>query len=188
VVARGARGRAAGANDISITCDAAVDDNDEGEVGQSGRAVATHVVAVARRSQAMKGIHTAFIGRLGRPPELRTSKSGKPYATFSVVVAIGPEDAQWLQVVAFGETAEALAGLPSGTSIYIEGHLRVETFEKRDGASATVLKVTASVALPLGQIGNKRRSAPVKKSSKKLDSQAPLGTSGHGGPEDPIGF
>lgn len=136
----------------------------------------------------MRGIEVAFHGRLGRSPELRMSKAGKPFTTFFVVVAIGAEDAQWLQVAAFGETAEALAGLASGTSIYCEGTLRLEEFTKKDGSAATALKVAASVALPLGQIGNRRRPAPPRKAAKKPDSQAPFGVSGHGGPEDPLGF
>jgi single-stranded DNA-binding protein len=116
------------------------------------------------------------------------SKAGKPFCTFSVVVALGAEATQWLQVAAFGETAEALAGLPTGTSIYVEGHLRLETFERKDGTTATQLKVSASVALPLGQIGNRRRPAPPRKAAKKPDPQAPLRPAEHGGPNDPMPF
>jgi len=136
----------------------------------------------------MKGIETAFCGRLGRSPELRMSKAGRPFCTFSVVVAIGAEDVQWLQVAAFGETSEALAGLPSGTSIYIEGTLKLEEFTKKDGSAASVLKVAASVALPLGRIGQRRRPTPARKATKRPDPQAPLRPAEHGGPNDPLGF
>lgn len=136
----------------------------------------------------MRGIEVALTGRLGRSPELRTSKAGRPYAVFSVVVALGAEDTQWLQVAAFGEAAARLAGLPTGTSIYVEGHLRLETFERRDGTSASQLKVSASTAIALGQIGQRRRPAPPKRAAKNMDSQAPLGAAEHGGPNDPLGF
>jgi single-strand DNA-binding protein len=136
----------------------------------------------------MKGIECAFHGRLGRSPELRTSKAGRPYAVFSVVVALGAEDTQWISVVSFGEAAQSLAGLPTGTSIYVEGTLRLEEFTKKDGSAATALKVSASTAIALGQIGQRRRPAPVKKISKKPDPHAPLGAAGHGGPNDPMPF
>lgn len=116
------------------------------------------------------------------------SKAGRPYVTFSVVVALGAEDAQWVSVAAFGETAEALAGLPSGTHVYCEGQLRVETYERKDGTSASALKVTASTAIALGQIGQRRRPAPSKKTTKRPDSQAPLDTPRHGGLNDPMPF
>lgn len=136
----------------------------------------------------MKGIECAFHGRLGRSPELRTSKAGRPYAVFSVVVALGAEDTQWISVVSFGEAAQSLVGLPAGTSIYVEGTLRLEEFTKKDGSAATALKVAASVALPLGQIGNRRRPAPPRKAAKRPDSQAPLASHGPDDPNDAMPF
>jgi len=136
----------------------------------------------------VKGIEVACTGRLGRPPELRISKAGRPFTTFAIVVAVGSEQSQWLQIAAFGQTAEALVGLPSGTSIYIEGTLKLEEFTKKDGSAATALKVTASVALPLGQIGQRRRPAPARKAAKRPDTQAPLGTSGRDDPNDAMPF
>jgi single-stranded DNA-binding protein len=52
-------------------------------------------------------IETAFIGRLGQDPELKTSAAGKPWARLSVAVGMGDET-QWVSVAVFGEAAERL--------------------------------------------------------------------------------
>jgi hypothetical protein len=41
---------------------------------------------------AMRGIEAAFWGTLGKDPELRTSKTGNPFATLSVAVTVGQAD------------------------------------------------------------------------------------------------
>ena len=40
----------------------------------------------------MRGLETAFWGTLGADPELKTGKSGKPFATFNVAVTVGHAD------------------------------------------------------------------------------------------------
>jgi len=136
----------------------------------------------------VKGIECAFHGRLGRSPEPRVSKAGRSFTTFSLAVATGAEEVTWVSVVAFGETAEALAGLQAGSYVYIEGSLRLDAYERKDGTSASALKVTASTAIALGQVGQRRRPAPSKKTTKRPDSQAPLRPAEHDGPNDPMPF
>jgi single-stranded DNA-binding protein len=34
----------------------------------------------------MNGIHAAFAGRIGKDPEVRTARDGKPWASFPVAV------------------------------------------------------------------------------------------------------
>jgi hypothetical protein len=53
-----------------------------------------------------RGIETAFWATLGKDPELRTSKTGNPFATMNVVVSVGQSDegkdiGQWLRVACF---------------------------------------------------------------------------------------
>lgn len=113
----------------------------------------------------MNAIEAAFQGRIAKAPTLRTSQSsGKPWAMFSV--AIGNEDhadhVQWVNVVVFGADAEAASTLAKGTLVYVEGKLRLETWEK-DGQPRSGLKVTASRVQPMGQIG--QRKPPTAKAS-----------------------
>lgn len=112
----------------------------------------------------MNAIEAAFQGRIAKAPTLRTAQSGKPWSMFSV--AIGNEDhadhVQWVNVVVFGADAEAAAALDKGTPVYVEGKLRLETWEK-DGQPRSGLKVTASLVQPMGQIG--RRKPPKAKAS-----------------------
>lgn len=75
-----------------------------------------------------------LVGHLGRDPELRASKNGKNYCTFSLATnrrkPVGDgqwEDAtEWHRVVVFGSTADTCAKyLNKGRQVYVEG--RIET-------------------------------------------------------------
>jgi single-stranded DNA-binding protein len=89
----------------------------------------------------MHGIHAAFEGRLGREAELRATKKGKPWLSFSLAVDTEGEDdaltTTWVRVAYFGEDAESLVGrLQKGVEVYCEGRLRLECATRRvDGMS-----------------------------------------------------
>ena len=70
-------------------------------------------------------IEFAFTGRVGVDPELRTSQADKPWCRFSVAVGDG-DNVQWVQVAAFREKAEELAGtLHKGDRCYCEGTIKL---------------------------------------------------------------
>jgi single-stranded DNA-binding protein len=77
----------------------------------------------------MRGIETAFQGTLGKDPELKTSKTGTPYAGLSVVVTVGKDDdgkdiGQWIRVTCFKEIAQHIAvSAKKGSRLYCEGSL-----------------------------------------------------------------
>jgi single-strand DNA-binding protein len=103
----------------------------------------------------MRGIHAAFEGRLGRDAELRTTKQGKPWLSFSLALDTeGEEDAAitWVRVAYFDEDAGSLA-LQKGVEVYCEGRLRLDTWTGKDGLERTGLSVVAWRIVPLGQIG-----------------------------------
>ncbi len=81
----------------------------------------------------MKGIECAYFGSLARDAELKTAKSGKPWASLLVMVDTGEEKAQLVQTAVFGETAEKLDGAPKGTRVYCEGTLKTSTWNAADG-------------------------------------------------------
>jgi single-strand DNA-binding protein len=73
----------------------------------------------------VRGIQCAFTGTLGQDPELKTSKSGKPWGSFSVAIDEASEEATtWVRVAVFGQLATRLyPELKKGTEVYCEGRL-----------------------------------------------------------------
>lgn len=119
-------------------------------------------------------IETAFIGRVGNDPELKTSAAGKPWTRINVCVGAG-DDVQWIKIVCFGETAERLAGqIAKGDKIYCEGTLRLETWKGHNGNERHGLSVTAWRAEKLGAIG--RNKPPKSKPLPEGDHPAPVST------------
>jgi single-strand DNA-binding protein len=102
----------------------------------------------------MRGIHAAFEGRIGREAELRATKKGKPWLSFSLAVDTeGEEDTltTWVRVAYFGEDAESLGGrLQRGAEVYCEGRLRLDTWTAKDSSRRSGLSVVAWQIVPLG--------------------------------------
>lgn len=121
---------------------------------------------------SITGIEAAFIGTVGRDPELRTSKAGKPWLALSV--AVGDGDAtQWVKVTAFNTKAQELAGtLTKGMRLYIEGRdHRIDRWTGNDGKERAELKCVAARVERLGEIG---RNKPAKaKAPAEGDQAAP---------------
>jgi single-strand DNA-binding protein len=93
---------------------------------------------------------TLFIGifRLGRDAELRHTQSGEAVCNLALAANYGkPGDdgkrpVQWVDASLFGKRAEALAPhMLKGTSLFCSiEDVHVETFEKKDGTTATSLR------------------------------------------------
>ena len=104
----------------------------------------------------MKGIHCAFTGRLAQDTELKTSKAGKPWASFHVAVDMeaSEEGTVWVRGAVFGELATRLhPELRKGAEVYCEGRLRLDTWTGKDGRERTGLSVAANRVEVLGKIG-----------------------------------
>jgi single-strand DNA-binding protein len=104
----------------------------------------------------VKGIQAAFTGKLGQDAELKTSKAGKPWLSFSVAIdAEGESDGTtWARIVVFGGLAtERHPDLKKGAEVYVEGKLRLESWTGKDGRERTGLSVAAAKVDVLGRIG-----------------------------------
>lgn len=104
----------------------------------------------------MRGIQCALTGKLHQDVELKTSKTGKPYLTFSVAIDMeaSEEATTWARVVVFGGLATELhPALRKGAEVYVEGKLRLESWTGRDGRERTGLSVAAARVEVLGKIG-----------------------------------
>lgn len=86
--------------------------------------------------------HVQLIGNLGKDPEARFTANGKKYAAFSVAVnrswksADGKkmEATDWFLINAWGKLGEiCLSYLKKGRLVYIDGQLRSEKWEDKDG-------------------------------------------------------
>jgi Single-strand binding protein family len=103
----------------------------------------------------VRGIQTAFTGRVGRDAELKTSKAGKPWVSFSVAVDEASEGViTWIRGVMFGEWAtELYPQLRRNTEVYCEGRLKFESWVGRDGKDRSGLSATVTKLVVLGRIG-----------------------------------
>ena len=106
-------------------------------------------------------IEVAFTATCVKAVELKTSKSGKPFATFSAVIGEG-ETKKFARVACFGEVAERVAAqLAIGGKAYCEGTLDAGIWQPPNGEPRLNLNIAARRCEVLGQIGrNKAKPEP----------------------------
>ncbi|HEX8286842.1 MAG TPA: single-stranded DNA-binding protein [Pyrinomonadaceae bacterium] len=94
-----------------------------------------------------------IIGNLGRDPELRYTPQGTAVCNFSVATNEKKRDKSgdlqdvttWFRVTLWNKQAEnASKYLTKGSPVYVEGRLRVEEWNDRDGKSRYTLEVHAT--------------------------------------------
>ena len=94
-----------------------------------------------------------IIGNLGKNPEMRYTPTGVPVTTFSVASTFKRtsdsgekvEETTWFNVSAFNTLAEAAnTYLSKGSKVYVEGRLKLRTYDRRDGTPGASLDVAAS--------------------------------------------
>lgn len=78
-----------------------------------------------------------LVGRIGRTPDVKTTKSGTAVANFSVATDEfygGESHTEWHKVVAWGKSAEFVgAYLSKGTLVEIDGRNQTREWEDKDG-------------------------------------------------------
>lgn len=83
-------------------------------------------------------------GNLGKKPELKYTKNGKPVANLSVATSKKVKDdwvSSWHNVVVWGKQAEAVARLADkGSKVFVVGELQTRSWEK-DGQKRYVTEV-----------------------------------------------
>ena len=96
--------------------------------------------------------HITVKGNLGKDPELKFSKAGKAWISFSVgYTPREKKDDQWIdgetmwfRVIQFGEKAEIAAdNFAKGDSVIITGTLKQSTFTDKEGNQRTGLEIMA---------------------------------------------
>lgn len=93
------------------------------------------------------------VGNLGRDPELRYTPQGTAVCSFSVATGEKRRDKSgdlqeittWFRVTLWNKQAElASKYLTKGSSVYIEGRLRIEEWTDKDGKNRSTLEVNGT--------------------------------------------
>ena len=107
-----------------------------------------------------------LIGRLGKDPESKYTPTGKKVAHFSLAVsqrwktgAETKEYTEWVNIEAWGRLGEVCQEyLKKGSLVYLEGRLKTEKYEDKDGGTKYYTKV---VALTLQFLDKKEKDEPI---------------------------
>lgn len=94
-----------------------------------------------------------LIGNLTQDPEIRALTSGTPVGEFGLAVnrhykdrnGERQEETLFIQVESWGRLAEFCGDwLKKGRRVFVEGRLKMDSWEAKDGAKRTRIKVSAS--------------------------------------------
>lgn len=95
----------------------------------------------------------AIMGRLVKDPELKSTNSGKSVCSFRIANdsgyknADGSSQTNWLDVVAWGKTAEFICKyFPKGSLIAIDGRLQTRQYQDKNGQNRTAVEIVANNA------------------------------------------
>lgn len=99
------------------------------------------------------------IGRLGNDPEIRYTADGKAVASLTIACGDDYKDKQgnkvehteWVRISAFGRLAEIIGEyLKKGSQVYIEGKLRTNKWQDKDGQDRYTTEILANELQMLG--------------------------------------
>jgi single-strand DNA-binding protein len=103
-----------------------------------------------------------LIGNLGKDPELRFTKSQKPFCRFSLATTEEYTDqsgnrqknTQWHNIVAWGKQAEVMSRyLSKGRPVYIEGKLEYREYDDQNGQRRYVTDIRVDRFVFIGSGG-----------------------------------
>lgn len=116
------------------------------------------------------------IGNLGKDPETRELPNGGAVTNFSIGITERYTDksgekkevTEWVNVATFGKLAEIAAKyLKKGQSVYVEGKLKTDSYEK-NGEKKYSTKIVAN---SFEMLGGKRAESPDDKAKRVRDNQ-----------------
>ena len=107
-----------------------------------------------------------LIGRLGKDPESKFTPTGKKVAHFSLAVSQRwntkgetKEYTEWVNIEAWGRLGEVCQEyLKKGSLVYLEGRLKTDKYEDKEGEMKYYTKV---VALSLQFLDKREKDEPV---------------------------
>lgn len=125
-----------------------------------------------------------LIGNLTQDPDIRSLTSGTPVAKFDLAVnrrykdknGERKEETLFIQVECWGRLAEFCRDwLKKGRRVFVEGRLKLDSWEGKDGAKRTKIKVTADQVqfADLRPVEPGAENAPSKKEPYTSESAEP---------------
>lgn len=127
----------------------------------------------------------AIIGRLAASPELKATSSGKSVCSFRIANDSGYKDASgqsqtnWLDVTAWGKTAEFVCKYFSkGALIAIDGRLQTRQYQDKNGQDRTATEI---VAQNVNFCGSKESTSPAPQNAAQRPAAPSQRT--HGEPD-----
>ena len=130
-----------------------------------------------------------LVGNLGADPEVRYTAGGSAVANFRIATTEQwtdksgekQEHTEWHKIVAWGRLGEICGEyLHKGKQVYVEGRLRTNEWEDRDGNRRFTTEVIAQVMQMLGPAGKEGRARTIE---ERHPVEEPLTV-----PEDDIPF
>ncbi len=121
------------------------------------------------------------MGNLGADPETRTTAGGTTVCNLRVAVSekvkkgdTWVDETEWFRVVCFGKTAEQVAKFcTKGRAVWIEGKIRTNKWEDKEGATRYTTELIADKVTFLGG-GKKGEDAPDSYSDPGADGDIPF--------------
>jgi single-strand DNA-binding protein len=132
-----------------------------------------------------------LIGNLGRDPEVRSTPSGQPVASFTLAtnrrwkdkMGNRQEETEWHNIVVWGKQAE-IAGqyLKKGKQIFLEGRLQTRSWEdKQSGEKKYRTEIVCDNFQMLGQRGEMDMDRGGPSGGSSYDEGGGSGSGGSGG-------
>lgn len=120
-----------------------------------------------------------LVGRLTADPELKTTQTGKPIASFRLAVnrdfKTQDQDADFIQCIAFGQPADFIRDYASkGRLAAIDGRLQVRNWTTQDGQKRTVSEVVAERVNLLDKRESANRTTTSGQASGSFDYSKPV--------------
>lgn len=98
-------------------------------------------------------------GRLVKAAEMRTAKTGKPFAVAKMAVATDGDESMLCSLIAFrGSAAEALLALGAGDACAVAGQAKVTAWTGRDGEAKTGLSIVVEAVLTAYHVKRRRQA------------------------------
>lgn len=111
-------------------------------------------------SAVVKGLNKVMvIGNVGRDPEMRYLRNGRPLTSFSVATSHSwtnsegerRQETEWFNVVAWGNLAEICKQLlRKGQQVYVEGRLQTRSWDDDEGRKHFRTELVANEMIALG--------------------------------------
>lgn len=144
-----------------------------------------------------------LIGNLGADPETRTTASGTAVSNLRLATTDRQKDkdgnwvdhTEWHRVVCFGRTAENVSKyLQKGRQLYVEGRIRTQKWQDREGKDRWTTEIIAEQVRFLGSRGDSAggQTAPPSSGGGPVNEAPPTDSSNApssgGGMDDDIPF